>query len=160
MEFTESAFQSLIQKLVGKVSSLDERHVEVGIPSEKNARTEPGMNNASLGFIHEFGAPEANIPPRPFLIPGAQEALPEIKKTLKKDIKQIVGDKDSADDVDLNRVGLIAVNHVRGKFTTNDWPDLAESTKRQRKGEAPYQPLVDTGALRQAITYVIEDGKL
>src|SRR5882724_12416208 len=55
------------------IRALANTRVMVGIPSDKAAR-KGKINNAQLGYIHEFGAPEVNIPPRPFLVPGVQGA--------------------------------------------------------------------------------------
>lgn len=83
------------------------------------------------------------------------------------------------------RVGIICQRSIRGVFTDNNWKPLsprtimarAQRTVSKRKGfgekSAPQQqsmlakelarrandrPLIDTGALRQSITYVVTEG--
>src|SRR5438105_3747155 len=71
-------------KMVKAVKVLTDTGVYVGFPADKTARKEGPITNAALGYIHELGAPEANIPPRPFLLPGLKLAQKEIAQELKK----------------------------------------------------------------------------
>eukprot|EP01037_Dinobryon_pediforme_P023422 gene23422-24868_t len=69
-----------VNALVERIKAMTKSEVLVGIPDqnaprsadEDEARKASGepVNNAELGYIHEFGVPEQNIPARPFLIPG------------------------------------------------------------------------------------------
>lgn len=56
--------------------------VLVGIPDSNATRTGGPISNATLGYIHEFGAPEASGPPRPFLIPGVEASLGDVEPYL------------------------------------------------------------------------------
>ena len=79
----------------------------------------------------------------------------------------------------LNKIGLLGQNAVRARFVNNDWPPLAESTldyqalqkdedgvvltdkkgkakrKKSRRERERVNPLIDTGQLRKAHTYVV-----
>ncbi len=37
----------------------------IGIPAEKAERGDGGPNNATLGYVHEYGAPEGQHPSTP-----------------------------------------------------------------------------------------------
>ena len=68
---------------------------------------------------------------------------------------------------------MIAVSSVRNMFVRNDWPPIQEASiasRLRRRGKTgkslkraldkyprPPKPLVDTGQLRNSITYVIEE---
>jgi len=50
----------------------------IGIPRRSKHRKGQKLHN--IGLIHEYGAPEANIPARPFITPTFNEQLPDIAK--------------------------------------------------------------------------------
>ena len=54
----------------------------------------------------------------------------------------------------LEQMGNLAEGHVKQEITDLDTPPNAQSTI-DRKGSS--SPLIDTGALRQSIRYVIDD---
>lgn len=169
------------------VTTLTKTQVFVGVPREKTTRDEGAISNAALAYIHENGAPEANIPARPFMKPGIDSVkdriAAELKKTAQMVLKSVsvnVSQKDM--QAGLNRAGIVAVNAIRAKISEGIPPPLAESTIKGRirrvKGkkrrariqaaldagtpasriggaEGVFTPLVVTGQLRNAITYVL-----
>lgn len=165
-----------VAKVVGGITQLVGTRVMVGVPAEKGARQdgEP-INNAALLYIHEHGAPEANIPARPSLIPGLQEKQAEITDGLKKAGQAALDGDVARMDRSFNAVGLRGQAAVRAKINDGVPPPLAESTlkaraRRGRKGAAQElanraagqaastelaKPLVDRGEMRNAINYVI-----
>ena len=54
----------------------------------------------------------------------------------------------------LTRVGIVAQGDVQMSISTGNWEPNAKSTIR-RKGSS--RPLIDTGAMRQAVTWVVEN---
>jgi len=72
------------------IKALAQDKVLVGIAADKAFRepTEddphPEINNAEIGYLHEFGAPEINLPARPHLVPGIKKAMPEIEAVYHK----------------------------------------------------------------------------
>lgn len=117
-----------------------------------------GVNNAELLYIHTNGSPLKNIPARPVIEPAIEDEtnkalyMPELRAAAESALD---GDKDKADE-HLNRAGLIGQNVSRGWFTNskNHWAPNALSTIRA-KGSS--RPLIDTGALRQSIIFVVTD---
>jgi phage gpG-like protein len=137
----------------------------VGVP-DINAMRDPDpsdpksdINNAQLGYIHEFGSPAANIPARPFLVPGVESVKDQISAKLKKAGERALSGEPSEIDRQLNAVGLIAANAVQQKLVDGPFAPLAPLTiaNRKAKGRTSKQPLIDTGALRQSITYAIRN---
>jgi hypothetical protein len=144
-----------LDKILKQVAEVAKQSVLVGIP-EGSEREDGGISNAALAYIHEFGSPAANIPARPFMREGIEEARERITAQLEKGSKALLdGDPHKADQA-LNAAGLIAVNSIKGKITDGDFAPLAEATIR-RKGSD--RPLIDTGAMRNSITYLVVNGE-
>lgn len=165
--------------------------VLVGFPddSENSERTDASgsatgeITNAALGYIHDNGAPEANIPARPFMIPGIKAAQEEVADLLGKTARAVLrGGGESKIQDGLTQVGFKAANSIKRTINEGIPPPLADSTLRARlrggrkngagarkgalqeldarwDGQAPStdyaKPLVDTGQMRNAVTYVI-----
>lgn len=151
-----AAVLAAIQDLVG-------REVLVGIPSSNATRSEdePGapINNAQLGYIHEHGAPASNIPARPFLVPGVQAVEERVGDCMQAAARAALRGNQEVVDGQLNRAGLIAQSAARYQLNSGQHEALAQATivARRRKGRTGTQPLVDTGQLRNSITYVIRE---
>lgn len=158
------------------MEALTTQDVYVGVPADEAARKEAGdtgISNAHLAYVHEHGVPEKNIPARPALIPGIQDALPEAVELLEEAAKFALEGNPEAVTRNLTRVGEAALKGVKRKFDSNDWEPLAESTNkarlrkwkgkshnkaRMKKGEEPptvFNPLVDSNQLRNSYTYVL-----
>ncbi|SEI98862.1 hypothetical protein SAMN04244579_02714 [Azotobacter beijerinckii] len=142
------------------------------------------LNNAQLVYIHENGSPARNIPARPFLVPGIDEQLQSIRPHLQKAASAAMDGNADRVQVELNAAGLIAADGARHKINFGDFEPLSPETVRNRhrsrgtqsmreaerqyldliaQGSAPEQaqsetgirPLINTGQLRNSITYVI-----
>jgi hypothetical protein len=161
---------------------------EDGTPRDKeeDEKGEP-PTNAVLGYIHDNGAPEVNIPARPFMQPGIMAVENELADLLGKTMKAILkGGGDDMVELGLTRVGFKAMNSIKRTINAGVPPPLSDATliNRMRKGrrdgagarkgaareldrrwdgQAPSvefaKPLVDTGQLRNAVTYVIRPKK-
>lgn len=146
---------------LGKLSS---QEVLVGVPNDTTTRKadeedgeKPPMNNATLAYIHDNGSAAANIPARPFMVPGIQEAKPKMVEYFKDAGKSVLVREAESIDKELHKVGLTAQSAIRAKINEGPPPALADSTlaARARKGRKSKKPLVDTGQLRNSINYVI-----
>lgn len=172
-----------MRQVIQSINELVRHDLLVGIPGETTERRPddgepPAMNNATLGYIHEFGSPAANIPARPFLLPGIQDAQDKIEARLKKAAKVALAGQGAQAITDaLNATGLTAQAAVREKINSGDFAPLANATlriraARGRKGAqaeldsraagntpstADSKPLIDTGQLRNSINFVIRD---
>lgn len=107
-------------------------------------------------YIHTFGSPLFQIPPRPIVEPAVEDKANQrmIEGELKLAVKAALEGKQSEMSKHLRRAGMIAQNVVRAWFTNpkNHWAPNAPSTIK-RKGSS--QPLIDTGDLRKSISYVM-----
>jgi hypothetical protein len=128
----------------------------IGIPAEKTQRRERGLNNAAIAYIQEFGAPNAGIPPRPFLIPGVNDNKDKAQKAIEAFLKR----RETIENA-YSAAGMILVAGVKRRITQGIPPPLAESTLKARKriGFKGTKPLIHTGQLVNSITYVIRKEK-
>ncbi len=142
------------------IHTLVSKDVLVGVPSDRAERPagEP-INNAELGYIMEFGAPEANIPARPHLVPGIEHAEKRLGLRLKAGADAALrGDAIGAEKA-LVQAGIEGQNAVRAEITAGVSPALSPATieARRRRGRTGTTPLLDTGEYRNSITFVIRD---
>lgn len=153
-----------LPRVMESIKSLMKKDVLVGIPSE-HANREPGeeekrpLTNAEIGYLHEFGAPAANIPARPHLIPGIRTKSKEIVETLKKGAKQTLDGNPSAASQSLMAAGFLGATAVKKKITDGPFAPLAPSTLKNRasRGKTSTKPLIDSGQYRNSITFVLRD---
>ena len=186
--------------LLKRVEELTGTRVLVGIPSTTaEVRPTPAgevpqkgtpPNNAQLGYIHEFGAPASNIPPRPFLIPAIAGIQGEIAKQLRAVGVEMLQNRAERARMLYERLGLFASQAVKIKISTGPFQPIRIETalgrlrrlQRYQKADraaraqmrsewlggvspgmmaqgvvdpSEFKPLIDTGALRNAITYVV-----
>ena len=135
--------------------------VMAGVPAAKGLRTEEdgqaGINNAGLMFIHEYGAPEANIPARPVVHPAVASIRKEIIQALRSaGLAALEGRVKKVEQI-YNALGNTAQNAMRKRITDGPFIPLSPRTiaARRAKGRKGTKPLIDTGQLRRALTYVI-----
>jgi hypothetical protein len=130
--------------------------VFIGIPKDTSARKKTSkISNAELLYIHTHGSPLQNIPARPVIEPAIKANQDLINKELAKVVPLAIDGQISEAKKQLKKVGVLGANLARAWFTDsrNNWKENAPSTIK-RKGSN--KPLIDTGELRKAITFVIK----
>ena len=163
------------------LEGLSKAVVLVGIPEANGARKDDDqgpVSNAQLGYIHEFGSPAANIPARPFLIPGVESAQARFTPHLRNAATAALEGDPGRMRASLHTAGAIARDEVKLTLNTAGYEPLKDSTLRARarragssiaaaaqreldsraEGNPPsdeVRPLVETGQMRNAITYVV-----
>src|SRR3984957_7326988 len=104
--------------------SLANTRVLVGIPQANDARPGSEIGNAALAYLFENGAPEINMPARPSLLPGIEDARPEIVVALDAAARAaLVGDVARV-EANLNIAGIKANNAVVVRIRSNIPPPL------------------------------------
>lgn len=179
-----------VDDVMKQIRALTKTEALIGVPDE-NAGRDPvegqektPISNAEIGYVMEFGMPEKNVPARPFLVPGVEDAKTRVGDILKAGaIKALRGDKDAASQ-SLEKAGLVASVAVKKKITDGPFVPLSPKTVAERyrqrngttrrKGENNYlglvasgidpavaqaqsgiRPLINTAQLRNSITSVI-----
>lgn len=165
------------------------RRVLIGFPKATASREDGSeINNAELGYIHNYGAPEQNIPQREFMAPAFQSVMQENIDTIQAALKAMIapGTTNAIASLDryLNKVGLQTMAAIKLTIRAGLSPELAEATVRARiarrkskpwkakrtaqvdaniaAGLAPganlFTPLIDTAKMINSVTYVIRKG--
>jgi len=107
-------------------------------------------------YIQVNGSPLWKSPPRPIIEPAIENSKDKLAEQLAiAGGMALDGDLQGA-KAQLERVGMLGQNVVRAWFIdpSNGWPANSPATIAA-KGSA--NPLIDTGELRKAITYVVGD---
>ena len=146
-------------QLQAAIAELTDTELLVGVPSTKAGRRDGPASNAVIAYVQDNGLPERNIPARPFLRPGIENAMNEITTRLRDAARLAMDGSLEACRRALHAVGLTAQASVRAKITDGPFTPLAESTLAQRRarGRTGTRPLIDTGQLRNSITYVLRN---
>jgi hypothetical protein len=176
------------EMLIKAMKEMASNEVLVGFPEASTDRKadpedESGkdLTNAQLGYIHDNGAPEANIPARPFMLPGIEAARSKLIKIARSTGLKALDSDNPQETVDqgLHMMGLVAQASIRGVINDGIDPPLADRTLRERarrgrkgaqeeldnrakglpQGKELAKPLIDTGQLRNAVNYVIRSRK-
>lgn len=173
-------------ELARAIESLVGTRVMVGVPESQSDRPSEGPNNAELAYIHDNGAPEANIPARPFLMVGVERNKEKIDKRFLAAGRAAFKGEGASMERQFVAVGLETASAVRDVISGGIAPPLSESTLRARinrhKGRtaerrellrrgqglgagpdtlAPastdlVKPLIDTGELVHSISFAIK----
>ena len=147
-----------LAQVLASMSELVKKDVLVGIPDSAPEREDDTpLSNAQIGYIQEFGSPAANIPPRPFLIPGVENAQPEVLDEFRGGAKAARDGNTGQGERSMVRAGLKAQNAVRAKIQDGPFQPLAPRTlaERRKRGRTGEKPLLDTGQLRNSVSFVI-----
>lgn len=174
--------KDILPKVKSRFVSLSDSEVLVGVPRDKGERRDTtGMTNAMLALIHDTGSPVRNIPARPFMKPGIAAAKSGIIKEMKRGGRKVLKGDEGEYLITLHRIGLIAQLSIRSVINEGIPPPLTDSTLKGRirsrrgkkgaiaelisrkSGNMPAltlsKPLINTGQLRNAISYVIRAKK-
>lgn len=131
-----------VPNLKKAIKQLLDKEVLVGVPEETTTRPpapdEPSPpTNASIAYWQDRGAPAANIPARPFMIPGVEDEKEAITKLLgKAALAGLKGDPKGLEKFQI-RAGQKAVDGMTARITEGIPPPLADSTVRRRLARHP-----------------------
>ena len=181
---THRSFYGGAKALMDRIKQLSSQKVCVGVPDEDAERKDSNVSNADLIYIHTHGVRPPNVraemqtnldkgkkysvalqmyihehgsfayqvPPRPVIEPAIENSKEPIGKLLGNAAKQAADGNDPQKA--LMDVGQYAEAKVQNWFVDpkNGWAPNAESTVKKKKSD---KPLIDSGELRKAITFVI-----
>ncbi|UGB46995.1 hypothetical protein LQ772_06805 [Frateuria edaphi] len=151
-----------LQDVVKAIHRLTGQEILVGVPQANTLRRnddQTSITNAEIGYLQETGSPAMNIPARPFLVPGVEAVQKQVTQQLEKGAHAALDGTQEQVDKAFHAAGLVAQNGVRHQINDGDFQPLAEATlaARRRRGRTGTKPLIDTGQLRNSITYVIRN---
>lgn len=165
-----------MQKLMQELEALKDIRVLVGIPEEENLRRDEedsSVGNALLAYVHDNGSPVRGIPARPFMKPGIARVQSKISSFMRKAAKAHLEGQMEEKIKLLHNAGMVAADSIRSVINIGEgFTPLKRATLlgRMRRREYlknlskeeredimdSFHPLVDTGQMRNAITYSIE----
>jgi hypothetical protein len=157
------------REVTAAIRELAGARVLVGIPAKNDGRPAPDkIGNAALGYIHEFGSPINNIPPRPFLYPGVRYSQKDWEPYLQQAAEAALSGNRELVLRLLGSAGIKASNAVKMRIQAGIPPPLKRATimarRRRSKGSAYRRkaiamsettPLYDTGNMLRAITWIV-----
>lgn len=142
---------------------LPQPHVAVGIQGEDATKTIKDENGeilqVVLAGVHEFGREDGSIPERSYIRATVDANRSKYRQLQKRLIGLVVEGKLTPERA-LKIIGERVVADMRRTMDAGLKPDLAESTKKRRRtGDGPggYKPLIDTGQLKNSITYAVRE---
>jgi hypothetical protein len=151
---TQDLDLSKIKELKKKVGKAANRKARVGVPD--NEKEKDGASIAKIAFAHEFGSPKRGIPERSFLrgALNSSKNQHELANLNEANLKRVL-DGDMTIDTALGQMGLMAASQVQKYITNPEKPfkPLKPATIKRKKST---KPLIDTGNLRQSISWVLE----
>ena len=124
--------------------------VLVGLPVDSNPYPD-GTSGILVGATHEFGSVSAGIPERSFLRSTVHENRREYLAIIRKIAIKIIEGAFTSEKA-LNLLGTKVAEDVKQKIVDLTSPPNTEGTIAS-KGSS--NPLIDTGHLRQSITYEV-----
>lgn len=156
MNMAPEDVQRRMSEYADQIREAQRKEVAVGIP--RGAATSKiygdGTTVLQVAAIHEFGSDD--IPARSFLRVPFNIKRDEINQALATQFERVAAGQISVMQA-LGLVGATARNISVEAFTTmgyGHWPDIKQSTK-DAKGSG--KPLIDTGTLRNSITWDVRD---
>lgn len=168
--------QDRVEAVLSSIRDLTTQDVMIGIPDSTPGRKSGPISNAAIGYIQETGDPAHNLPARPFLVPGVNAIADKAATMLGNGAKKALDGDRAAGANALVKAGLLASSSVKATITAGDgFAPLALSTlearaRHGRKGAAKEiasraagnapdasnaRPLIDSGQLRNAVTYIL-----
>lgn len=153
MKLSPEEMQRHTAKMAGNIKKARSARVAVGLPKENVGGKVygDGMTVIQVGASHEYGA---GVPRRSFLRVPFRIKEKEMQAAIVKQFR-LAFESGQSLQRSMGLIGTQAVNYVKGAFTSRGygtWPDISEETK-DLKGSS--QVLIDTGTLRNSITYVV-----
>jgi len=110
---------------------------------------------AALARVHEFGAPDRNIPERSFIRSAMNEHGKEFERLIKKIARSMVSGKINKKQ-GLGILAQKAIDWIKAKIDSIVPPPNAPSTVRRKGSDVT---LVDTGQLRNSLDWELKEGK-
>lgn len=149
-----------LDALIKRVKGAADAAVRVGVPSGVKAQERQPDNTikdgpadlALVAAVNEFGAPEVGIPERPFLRRGIIHARADARRLNRVSLWEVLHERMTLRAA-MEKLGVFMVGSVQKEITDGEFAPNAPSTA-ERKGST--HPLIDTGQLRQSITYQVE----
>lgn len=149
------AYDEVVKSVLGVASGIE---FEFGIFGEKGGdeTREGGLTVVEIATVHEFGG--GHVPERSFLRAFVEQYEADLRELLRRlllGVTQGIMTRDEA----LERFGVFVVNKIKERIAAGIEPALAESTLAS-KGPDKFVPLINTGQMRNSVTFRVKQGNV
>ena len=129
--------------------------VKVGLPKETASGKvyDNGVTVIQVGIWHEFG--NKNIPMRSFIRAPFVEKREEINAYISTQFEAVFDRGEDAETA-LNKVGVKAMSICKGAFRSQGYGQWTANKPATIKAKGSSMALIDTGLLRNSITWALE----
>lgn len=138
------------QKIIENLRHAGGSYVAVGVQGD-DKREDSKATNSDVANWMEYGT--VNVPERSFMRSTFDEQLPAIHELKAKLLNQVIAGKVTVKQ-GLGLIGAFLTGKIQAKISSNVPPPLAQSTI-DAKGSSV--SLIDTGQLRQSITWTVRN---
>lgn len=135
--------------LAKRLDTMGQR-VMVGVPA--SAKEADGTPIALIAAVHEFGSPKLGIPERSFLRAGIQKNRQQFTRLNFTSLRRVANANLTIREA-LDLLGLYAASAVKREIVEGNFKPNAPATIKAKGSD---KPLIDSGAMRQAITWTVE----
>lgn len=136
-----------LEELKKKLKSVQ---IKVGLP-KGTPNHDNGESIVEIGTVHEFGSPSRHIPERSFIRSTLNEQKANYFKLAQSQGVKLLEGKQSFNNA-VETIGIWGQAQIIKKFRNNDWAENAPLTVALKGSSTP---LIDTGQLRQSITWEV-----
>ena len=140
------------KKFYREMKRLGKKDIFIGFQAGK-AKSEDGADVATIAAYNELGT--STTPARPFLRQTADVNEGKIRAFCRREIKAVASGNKTTEEA-LKRIGVYGVGLVKKQIRHGDFFPNAPATIRKKKSN---KPLIDTGRMRQSVTYIVRGGK-
>lgn len=141
-----------LKRLLGRYDSGPVLAVGVPVGSSGASQRYPdGTSLLMVAAVNQFGSVSGRIPQRDYMGPGGRLAIERTEPIVARGVKDINAGKATKEQV-LSKMGPFAQAAFQDAITELKDPPNAQATI-DAKGSS--NPLIDTGALRGAMTWVV-----
>lgn len=149
---------NIYKQIINVIEEADSMEVAVGFPLQKTELFKKGSDEngnetpsiVDIAIWNNFGT-STNTPERNFMDHAVLDIKREFFKDSREALKSILNGTIDIDKF-LNIEGAKAAGIVQDSITELREPPNAESTIKRKKSD---NPLIDTGKMRQSVTYVV-----
>lgn len=138
------------RKITSDLRALEGKSVDIGVIGSEAAKDHDGLTNVELAAKHEFGV---GVPRRSFIAQGWDANILMIEKFAGKVTDSVFSMGNY--NVALNRLGLVMRQGVMDQFSKSGDPKWKENSQMTIAKKGSDKPLIDTGRLRQSVTFRI-----
>jgi hypothetical protein len=137
----------------------DDSTLKVGFPEGTSATGDRDISEtAHVALIHEYGAPDANIPARPFIRPTIDENEEKYFDLFMGLVEAVVIDNAVDLETVYEQLGSKVVADIQAAIRARTKPLLnAEYVERDPYKESRSNPLVRHGWMKQSVDHVVEE---